>query len=145
MFEYCVGLFAACLKGFWRLLSGVLTTLLDGYPAQKTRRVLGRTRTWWRVVPVRVNMPGTRVVNERVAALPEYIKRSQLPGMRDLRKHARLSKIFVIIVACAALVYRTRHGPAFEAHTPIRQTIPEVCAANAGPCRDGPNKIRSGD
>ena len=38
-----------------------------GYPAGKTRRVLGRTRTRRRVVPVRVNPPGTRIVNERVA------------------------------------------------------------------------------
>ena len=61
----------------------MLTTLLDGYPAQKTRRVLGRTRTWWRVVPVRVNMPGTRVVNERVAALiyvADFLIRSR-PGI----------------------------------------------------------------
>ena len=42
-------------------------TLLTGYPSGKTRRVLTRTR--WRVVPVRVKPPGTRVVNERVAPL----------------------------------------------------------------------------
>ena len=47
-------------------------TLLTGYPAagyptRKSRRVLGRTRTRSRVIPVRVF---TRVVNERVAPLP---------------------------------------------------------------------------
>ena len=42
-------------------------TLLTGYPG--TRRVLGWTRTRWRVVPVRVNTPGTRVVNEPVVPL----------------------------------------------------------------------------
>ena len=38
-----------------------------GYPIRKSRRVLGRTRTRSRVLPVRVF---TRVVNERVAPLP---------------------------------------------------------------------------
>ena len=48
---------------------GHLAKRVPGYPARKTRRVLGRTRTRWRVVPVRVNPPGTRVENERVAPL----------------------------------------------------------------------------
>ena len=65
------GSFAAYSKGFLRLLSGILTTgtrckPVARVPGPKHLGGLGRTRTLWRVVPVQVNPPVIRVVNEGV-------------------------------------------------------------------------------